>query len=512
MTDGNAKPSGVLRDADVLLEGLRLGGVGVWRWKVDTDLVQWTDNLESVHQMPPGAFDGTLASIQRELHPDDAERVWQTVRRSVATGERYRVIYRTAPREGGETLWIEASGGMVTAADGERWLTGVCIDVSKEMAYENELERRFEQQKAVVELGSFAFAQTCFQAVADRAVQMAADVLDVPLVKIMELSDHADHFVLRAGAGWHEGIVGSTAVGVDTNSQAAYALANGGPVVVDDLRRDTRFSGAELLTSHGVISGMSVVIAGERGRPFGVFGVHTTSLRRFDDADIEFLTALANIVANAARQIAAAEQRTLLVREMAHRAGNLLQLVSTLAHQTFQSDADIDAAKRAFSERLSSLSRANYLIARGGWSRTHFRSLAREALETFAERIVFDGRDVLLSPELCFDLSLILHELSTNAVKYGTLSRDEGSINLRWQVASLAEGCAFYLEWRDGFSDGAAPTPERSGFGRKLMRLLVENKWDGALEEGVTGEGYRFALTIPLADQTVDLPREEAAE
>jgi len=514
MSDDTAKPSRVLRDADVLLEGLRLGRVGVWRWKVGTDVVEWTENLESVHRLPPGAFDGTLASFRNDLHPDDAEAVWRAIRHSLETGKPYYVRYRAAPRAGRDALWIEANGGVVSSAGGERWLTGICRDVSDEVAYEHELERRFEQQKAVVELGSFALTQTQFQPVADRAAQVAAQVLDVPLVEILQFSDSADHLVLKAGVGWREGYVGRAMTGVETASQAGYTLATGGPVVVTDLASETRFTPPELLTSHGATSGVTVVIAGERDRPFGVFGVHTVVPRRFDDADTEFLTALANIVANAARQIAAVEQRTLLMREMAHRAGNMLQLVSTLAHQTFQPDADIDAAKRAFSERLASLSRANHLVARGGWSRTRFRALAREALETFAGRIAFEGRDVLLPPELCFDLSLILHELSTNAAKYGALSRDQGQVDVSWQISpsGAQEAYTFRLEWSDPFTGQPQQARGRAGFGTKLMRLLIERKWKGTIEEQAGGEGYRFAFTIPLIEQAVDFVGEAAAE
>src|SRR5690606_30414611 len=110
MSDDTAKPSRVLRDADVLLEGLRLGRVGVWRWKVGTDVVEWTENLESVHRLPPGAFDGTLASFRNDLHPDDAEAVWRAIRHSLETGKPYYVRYRAAPRAGRDAPWLEANG------------------------------------------------------------------------------------------------------------------------------------------------------------------------------------------------------------------------------------------------------------------------------------------------------------------------------------------------------------------------------------------------------------------
>ena len=138
-----------------------------------------------------------------------------------------------------------------------------------------------------------------------------------------------------------------------------YALMEKGPVIVRDLRSETRFSGPQLLHDHKVRSGMSVVIPGPTARPFGVFGIHDRTMRPFDQTDAEFLQSLANIVAGAVRQSAASAHRMLLVREMAHRAGNMLQLVSSIAAQTFKSNADPQLARKSFSDRLSALNR-NY--------------------------------------------------------------------------------------------------------------------------------------------------------
>ena len=87
-----------LSEASALEEGLRLGGVGVWRWKIDSDLLHWTKNLESVHHLPPGSFEGSLSSFQRDVHPDDAEGVWQKIKASIEEDRPYRAVYRTSPR------------------------------------------------------------------------------------------------------------------------------------------------------------------------------------------------------------------------------------------------------------------------------------------------------------------------------------------------------------------------------------------------------------------------------
>jgi two-component sensor histidine kinase len=493
-----------LEESASLLVGLRMGGVGVWRWKIDSDALQWTANLENVHDLPAGSFDGTLSSFQNDIHPDDVQKVWSEIQTTLRTGAPYRTVYRTAPRIGEETLWIEASGGIVGATDGTRFLTGICHDVTARIRDEQELQRRLNQQSAIARFGSFALGEGDFQNILDRAVTLAAEILDLPLSKILEFADSADHLVLRAGLGWKPGLVGEAAVGIEMESQAGFTLVSEEPVIVDDLRRETRFSGPQLLHDHGVRSGMSVTVPGIDQRPFGVFGVHDTRLRSFSEADVEFFVALANIVANSARQRAADQQRNLLLREMAHRAGNMLQLVSTIANQTFVAERDAGEARAAFSERLASLSRANFLVAHGGWSETRIILLVEEALQPFRERLDLRGGDILLPPDLSFDLALILHELSTNSAKYGSLGAGDGEIEISWSLARDEAGeRVLRIVWHDpqarpeGEQDGESGA-KGTGFGAKLLKALIERKWRGEIEVDRRA-GYRFAFTIRLA-------------
>jgi two-component sensor histidine kinase len=474
-------------------DGLRHGGVGVWRWKTNSDELRWSDNLEAVHGLPAGSFDGTLSSFQRDLHPEDVEPVWSNIRRTLETGVPYRAVYRSAQAP---ERCIQAAGGITETPDGHRYLTGVCFDVTSRVRKEQELARRLKQQQAVTSLGTFALAEAALNKVLARSVETAADVFDVPLAKILKLDDAADQLLLIAGVGWKDGLVGRAMVGTEEQSQAGYTLLNANPVVVEDLSTEARFSGPDLLHDHGVRSDMSVVIAGADQRPFGVFGVHSPELRTFDGFDVGLLVSVANIVANAARHHRAAERQRLLMREMAHRSGNLMQVVSSIARQTFRPDSDQAEALRVFSARLELLSRANYAVARGGWGTVRFRTLVTEALGHMRERFDLAGRDIVLPAELAFDLSLVLHELATNSTKYGALSRSIGTISVSWQLRAEPPGRALRIEWRD-------PTPSSwtqekgSRFGSTLKRLLVEKKWKGQMKVELSN-GYRWTCTIPL--------------
>ncbi len=495
--EADGAPVAFLSEACALEEGLRLGGAGVWRWRVDSDHLEWTRNLESVHHLPAGSFDGTLQSFRQDLHPGDAEDLWQAIKTSVDTGGPYRAVYRAAPRPDKPDVWIEASGGVTTAPDGTIYLAGICLDVSAQVRDELLLQRRLDQQSAVASFGNFALNEGDFDRVLARAVEVAAEVLNVPLTKILQFSDAADHLVLRSGVGWAEGLVGKGTVGIEMASQAGYTLYAAQPVLVQDLRTETRFDGPALLHDHGVRSGISVVIPGLDRRPFGVFGIHSREVREFDQTDADFLQSLANIVAGAARQVAAIDRQTLLVREMAHRAGNLLQLVSSIANQTFNTVPDLQLARESFGKRLSALSRSNYVVSRGGWTSTRFCELVEDALKPFGERVVTHGRDVLIPPELCFDMGLILHEMATNSVKYGTLGQKSGSVTVSWSYQT-GDGIEqiFNFEWDDPQSQ-AEPRERGNGFGSKLVSALVEQKWKGRITLE-TSPRFRARLAIPL--------------
>ncbi len=497
--DPRTAPTAFLASPGALEDGLLLGGAGVWRWKIDSAHLDWTRNLESVHGLPPGSFDGTLASFQRDIHPDDAEAVRKKIMASIETGETYRAVYRTAPRPGRREIWIETSGGIAADADGSRYLTGVCHEVSERVRNEQQLERRLAQHNAIAHFGSFALNEDDFQKVLDEAVRIAAEVLQVPLTKILEFADTAEYLVLRAGIGWADGLVGQGQVGIERASQAGYTLLSDAPVIVIDLSTETRFSGPQLLHDHGVRSGVSVIIPGLTSRPFGVFGIHTPERREFDRNDAEFLQSLANVVAGAARQAAATEHRMLLVREMSHRAGNLMQLISSIASQTFSASPDLQQARKSFSERLSALARSNLAVTRGGWTSTRFSDLLEEALSPFGDRIVTKGRDVLLPPELCFDMGLILHELATNSVKYGGLGKNLGTVEARWSYALQTDGVRlFRFIWTD--SGPGVPSPVKGGgFGSRLISILVEGKWNGSIETA-SSPNFRITLELPVPE------------
>lgn len=169
-------------------------------------------------------------------------------------------------------------------------------DISERKHAEAQLGARLQQQAALATLGNLALSSDDPQDLMDEAVRLVVQVLSVEYCKVLDLLPGGDTLLLRAGVGWQQGLVGRATVGSGLDSQAGYTLKSEQPVIVDDLRTETRFRGPQLLHDHKVVSGLSVIIAGEDG-PFGVLGAHTTQHRTFTDDDVHFLESVANLIA-----------------------------------------------------------------------------------------------------------------------------------------------------------------------------------------------------------------------
>jgi len=177
------------------------------------------------------------------------------------------------------------------------------------LSREGRLRELARQQAAVAELGTRALGTYDLQSLMDEAVASLAEVLRVEYAKVLEHLPGGERLLLRSGVGWEECLVGRATVGAGRDSQAGYTLLSEEPVVVGDLRSEARFAGPSLLRDHAVVSGMSVVIRG-RKQPFGVLGAHTKQPRTFTADDVNFLSAIANVLAAAIeRESAAAELR-----------------------------------------------------------------------------------------------------------------------------------------------------------------------------------------------------------
>jgi diguanylate cyclase (GGDEF)-like protein len=160
------------------------------------------------------------------------------------------------------------------------------------------LRQRAAQQATVSELGQRALSEVALTPLLNEAVSMVAQTLSIDLVTVLELRAEEHAMLMRAGAGWPPGVIGSHMVPFNEASQAAMAIRSESPVVVDDYSTEIRFKGAEVLRNQGAVSGITVPIRG-RETSFGVLAAHACTVRGFSADDVNFLQAVANVLAAA---------------------------------------------------------------------------------------------------------------------------------------------------------------------------------------------------------------------
>ena len=222
---------------------------------------------------------------------------------------------RLIAKDGSELL-IESSATPIK--DNKGYITGAVLvlrDITERKQAEEGLRARARQQALVAKLGQHALAGTDLSALMDEAATVVAQSLGVEYSKVLELLPDRDTFLLRAGVGWKEGLVGHVTMDAKADSEAGCILLSSEPVIVDDFRTATQCGAPRLLYDHGVVSGLSVIIPSPN-RPFGVLGVYTTKRRAFTMDDIHFLQSVANILATATERKRTEESRTRLIERV----------------------------------------------------------------------------------------------------------------------------------------------------------------------------------------------------
>jgi len=190
------------------------------------------------------------------------------------------------------------------------------------------------------------------------------------------------------------------------------------------------------------------------------------------------------------------ERQHLLVREVNHRTKNMLSVVHAIANQTATATAD-DFVER-FSERIKALAASQDLLVCNEWQGVEIGDLVRAQLAPFASlicRIAMHGPKLRLNAAAAQAIGLAVHELVTNAVKYGALSMDTGRADIGWGT----DGEAFRMSWteREGPPVSA---PQRRGFGTTVMKAMTERSLDGAVDLDYAPSGITWRLTCPAAN------------
>ena len=210
-------------------------------------------------------------------------------------------------------------------------------------------------------------------------------------------------------------------------------------------------------------------------------------------------------VRNIREEKRAQERQRLLVNELNHRVKNTLATVHSVAWQTFK-HVDGEALER-FTGRLAVLSKAHNILTGSAWHKARVRDIVTAATEAFGlDRFQIEGSDCDVHPKVAVSLSMVLHELATNAVKHGSLSVPAGTVSIEWTCTDNGALTELELVWQEHGGPPVTP-PAQRGFGTRLIerQLGLEFGGSAALDFQADGLVCRMQLEMPPNPEPIDL-------
>jgi two-component sensor histidine kinase len=196
----------------------------------------------------------------------------------------------------------------------------------------------------------------------------------------------------------------------------------------------------------------------------------------------------------------AEDHQKILMAELDHRVKNVLARVAAVADSTRQGDGSIDEFIRSYNGRIQSMAAAHTLLSESGWRGTDLSALVRSQLAPFGAdaNIAIVGIDIMLGAPATQALAMVLHELVTNAVKYGALSIPDGRVSVSWERKLNGSAAAnLILVWREA---GGPPVASeiRSGYGAALIRELIPHELGGNVDLVFASDGACCIIEFPL--------------
>ena len=196
------------------------------------------------------------------------------------------------------------------------------------------------------------------------------------------------------------------------------------------------------------------------------------------------------------------DRQQLLIHELNHRVKNSLAIVQAIAQQSFKGEHATPEARASFEGRLSALSAAHDILTQESWETASIGKVVADALAPYRgqqKRFEIDGPDVRLPPKTAVSLALALHELATNAVKYGALSNQEGCVEIKWTVDPDGKSKRLRLVWRERGGPPVSP-PEKRGFGSRLIERSLAAEFGGEVKIEFLPEGVVCNVFAPLPE------------
>ncbi|MCJ2066002.1 PAS domain-containing protein [Methylobacterium sp. J-088] len=278
-------------------------------------------------------------------------------------------------------------------------------------------------------------------------------------------------------------------------------LKAGEIVLIEDTTRDRRTAGQDGLVAISALALANYPVM-EQGRFVTLFFALKATPHAWSNEEVGFLRNVADRTRAAIARVEAEDQQRTLNLELSHRMKNMLAMVQSIATQTMRGAKDMETAKNVLADRLVALGRSHDLLLGGTLSTTPLADLIENAVKLHQDengRFAIEGPPVLVGSKAALSLSLMLHELATNAAKYGALSNGKGRVAITWKVDATASEPQAHLRWMEtGGPSVVAPT--RTGFGTRLIGRGLAGSFGGEVDLSYPETGVICTITAPLRD------------
>jgi two-component sensor histidine kinase len=371
----------------------------------------------------------------------------------------------------------------------------VLIDISNVKTAEALANRRMEEQSVL-----FHFTDRLYRAGSlDQVYEAALDaILDGARCQRASILLFDEAGVMRFVA-WR-GLSDPYRQAVDGHSPWSPDDRNPDPILIPDIEAAEVPEAIRSAVRSESIRALGFIPLSSSGALIGKFMVYYDSPHEFTESEAELSLTIARQLGFSIERMRAEAQRTILVHELNHRVKNTLATVQSLAMQTYRNASSATEARDVLEARLAALSKAHDLLTARSWHAAHLSEVVTGALAPFrgAGRIIRTaGSDVGLSSKQALGLSLALHELATNAVKYGALSRKEGSVGVAWGLDPGNKAKEVYLTWTEADGPPVA-MPDRQGFGTRLMQRVLADELGGEVSLDYRPEGLVCTIRFPV--------------
>ncbi|WP_246667048.1 PAS domain-containing protein [Agrobacterium sp. T29] len=391
---------------------------------------------------------------------------------SIASGNPFEMVF---PLRGADGIFRPFLTRIIPLRDEagivRRWI-GNNIDIGSQVSVEQELRRAqddlLKANRALEERESFLTSVLAASTDCIKVIELDGTLsfMSEGGMKVMEISD----FNLVRGCPWPDLLTGqSSALARDAIDEARRGRSSHFEMAADTYMGNPRWWSVSV----SPIIGKS----GDVARILSVSRDHTA----LKDAQ---------------------EKQRLLNGELDHRLKNMLAIVQSVAGQTMRDAKSLEEASASLSARLASLGHATQVLTATSWQSAELHDVVTAGLSAVSgigTRIAVEGPRITLTSQAVMALTLALHELATNALKYGALSNEEGSISLRWSVTRRNGEAHFSLLWQERNGPVVTP-PARLGFGSRLIERSLQSYFRGETILSYLSEGVEFRIDAPLGD------------